>query len=85
MRSKKKLKSLIKIKILGSEFQTNGTYPKGAKQATKKGQRRGLLEFPELPSLPSAGSRPGCFHTSLGCKPRSLRRVSLGWFDYSKM
>jgi hypothetical protein len=25
-----------------------------------------LLVFSELPSLPSAGSRPGCFHTSLG-------------------
>jgi hypothetical protein len=47
-------------------------------------QRRGLLVFSELPSLPSAGSRPGCFHTSLGCEPRSLIRVSLGWFDYSK-
>jgi hypothetical protein len=38
----------------------------------------------ELPSLPSTGSRPGYFHTSLGCKPRSLIRVSLGWFDYLK-
>jgi hypothetical protein len=34
--------------------------------------------FSELPSLPSAGSRPGCFHTFLGCTPRSLIRVSLG-------
>jgi hypothetical protein len=45
---------------------------------------RQLLVFSELPSLPSAGSRPGCLHTSLGCEPRSLLRVSLGWFDYSK-
>jgi hypothetical protein len=40
--------------------------------------------FSEVPSLPSASSRPGCFHTSLGCTRRSLIRVSLGWFDYSK-
>jgi hypothetical protein len=71
----------IKIKILGSECQTSGTHAKTAKQATKKRQ---LLVFSELPSLPSAGSRPGCFHTSLGCTPWSLIRVSLGWFDYSK-
>jgi hypothetical protein len=44
----------------------------------QKRQRRGLLVFSELLSLPSAGSRSGCFHTSLGCKPRSLMRVSLG-------
>jgi hypothetical protein len=62
--------------ILGSECQTSGTYAKRAKQATKK--RRDLVVFSELPSLPSAGSRPGCFHTSLGCEPRSLIRVSLG-------
>jgi hypothetical protein len=74
----------IKIKILSSECQTSGKYSKRAKQATKKRQHRGLLVFSELPSLPSAGSRPGCFHTSLGCTPRSLIRVSLGWFDYSK-
>jgi hypothetical protein len=49
-----------------------------------KRQRRGLLVFSELSSLPSAGSRSGYFHTSLGCKPRSLIRVSLGWFGYSK-
>jgi hypothetical protein len=32
----------------------------------QKRQRRSLLVFSELPSLPSAGSRPSCFHTSLG-------------------
>jgi hypothetical protein len=41
-------------------------------------QQKQLLVFSELPSLPSAGSRPSCFHTSLGCEPRSLIRVSLG-------
>jgi hypothetical protein len=66
------------FKILGSECQTSGTCSKRAKKDTKKRQRRGLLVFSELPSLPSAGSRPGCFHTSLGCEPRSLIRVSLG-------
>jgi hypothetical protein len=72
------------IKILGSECQTSGTYAIKARQAATKRQRRGLLVFSELPSLSSAGSRPGCFHTSLGCKPRSFIRVSLGWFDNSK-
>jgi hypothetical protein len=47
-------------------------------------KKRQSLMFSELPSLLSAGSRPGCFHTSLGCEPRSLIRLSLGWFDYSK-
>jgi hypothetical protein len=42
-------------------------------EGNKKSQRRGLLVFSELPSLPSAGSRSGCFHTSLGCKPRSRK------------
>jgi hypothetical protein len=41
-------------------------------------KKRQSLVFSELPGLPSAGSRPGCFHTSLGCEPRSLIRVSLG-------
>jgi hypothetical protein len=50
----------------------------------KNRQRRDLLVFSELPSLPSVGSRPGCFHTSIGFEPRSLIRVSPGWFDYSK-
>jgi hypothetical protein len=68
---------LIKIKILRSECQTTGTCAKTAKQATKR-ERRGLLVFSELPSLPSASSRPGRFHTSLGCELRSLIRVSLG-------
>jgi hypothetical protein len=71
-----------KIKILGFECQTIGTNAKNAEQAAKKRQRRGLLVF--SPILHSAGSRPGCFHTSLGCKPRSQIRVSLGWFDDSK-
>jgi hypothetical protein len=57
---------------------------KEGQAGNKKRQRRGLLVFSELSSLPSAGSRTGCFHTSLGCKPRSLIRVSLGWLDYSK-
>jgi hypothetical protein len=38
----------------------------------------------ELPSLPSASSRSGCFRASLGCEPRPLTRVSLGQFDYFK-
>jgi hypothetical protein len=39
-----------------TEFhQASGIYAKGAKQATKKGQRRDLLVFSELPRLPSAG------------------------------
>jgi hypothetical protein len=74
----------FKFKILGSECQTSGTYAKRAKQATKKRQRSGLLVFSKLPSFPSAGSRLGCLQSSLGCEPRSLIRVSLGWFDYSK-
>jgi hypothetical protein len=41
-------------------------------------KKRQLLVFSELPSLPSASSRPGCFHTSLGCEHRLLIRVSLG-------
>jgi hypothetical protein len=41
-------------------------------------QTRQSLVFSELPSLPSAGSRPGCFHASLCCEPRSLIRISLG-------
>jgi hypothetical protein len=58
---------------------------KEGQAGNQKRQRCGLLVFSELPSLPPAGSRSGCFHTSLGCKPRSLIRVSLGWFDYSKI
>jgi hypothetical protein len=54
------------------------------KEGQAGNKKRQLLVFFELPSLPSAGSRPGCFHNSLGCEPRSLIRVSLGWFDYSK-
>jgi hypothetical protein len=53
---------------------------KQGQAGNKNRQRRGLLVFSELPSLPSAGSRPGCFHTSLGSKPRSLIRVLLGLF-----
>jgi hypothetical protein len=51
---------------------------KKAELATKKRQRRGLLVFSELPSLPLAGSRSGFFYTSLVWKPRSLVEVSLG-------
>jgi hypothetical protein len=57
---------------------------KEGQAGNKKRQRCGLPVFSELPSLPSAGSRPGCFHISLGCEPRSLIRISLGWFDYLK-
>jgi hypothetical protein len=57
---------------------------KEGQAVNKKRQRRGLLVISELPSLPSAGSRSGCFHTSLGFKQRSLIQDSLGWFDYSK-
>jgi hypothetical protein len=48
------------------------------KEGQAGNKSRQLLVFSELPSLPSAGSRPGSFHTSLGCMPRSLIRVSLG-------
>jgi hypothetical protein len=75
------IKFKIKIKLLGSECQASGAYAKRAKQA-KKWQRRGLLVFSELPSLPSAGSRLGCFHTALSYKLRSLIQVSKGWFDF---
>jgi hypothetical protein len=54
------------------------------KEGQAGNKNRQFLMFSELPSLPSAGSRPGCFHTSLVCEPRSLIRVSLGWFDYLK-
>jgi hypothetical protein len=57
---------------------------KEGEAGNKNRQRRDLLVLSELPILPSAGSRSGCFHTSLGCKPRSLIRVSLGWFENSK-
>jgi hypothetical protein len=43
---------------------------KEGKEGNKKKQ---LLVFSELPSLPSAGSRPGCFHTSLGCEPKVIK------------
>jgi hypothetical protein len=56
---------------------------RGPSRQLKK-KRRGLLVFSELPSRPSAGSRSGCSRTSLGCKPRSFMRISLGWFDYLK-
>jgi hypothetical protein len=48
------------------------------KEGKAGNKKRQVLVFSELPSLPSAGSRPGCFHTSLGCEPRSLIRASLG-------
>jgi hypothetical protein len=54
------------------------------KEGQAGNKSRQWLVFSELPRLPSAGSRPGCFHTSLACKPRSLIRVSLGWIDNSK-
>jgi hypothetical protein len=57
---------------------------KEGRAGNKKRRSRSLLVFSELPCLPSTGSWSGCFHTSLGCKPRSLIRDSLGWFDYSK-
>jgi hypothetical protein len=57
---------------------------KEGKAGNKSRQRHSLLVFSELPCLSSAGSPSGCFHISLGCKPRSLLWVSLGWFDYSK-
>jgi hypothetical protein len=43
---------------------------------------RGLRLFTKLPSLSSAGSQSGRFRTALGCKPRSLKRVSIGSFDH---
>jgi hypothetical protein len=41
---------------------------KEGQDGNKKRQRHGLLVFffLELPGLSSAGSRSGCFHTSLG-------------------
>jgi hypothetical protein len=70
---------LSQVKLLGSEYQTSGIYAKRAKQANKKRQSPGLVVFYELPSLPLAGSRLGCFYTSLCCEPRLLIRISLGW------
>jgi hypothetical protein len=35
------------------------------KEGKAGNKKRHLLVFSELPSLPSAGSRPGCFHSSL--------------------
>jgi hypothetical protein len=74
----------IKIEILGSECQTSGTYAKTAKQATKKVNAAACLCFLKYLAL----LRPEADRTDsiipLGCKPRSFRRVSLGWFDYSK-
>jgi hypothetical protein len=40
---------------------------KEGQAGNKKRQRRGLLVFSELPSLPSAGSRSDCFHNFLSC------------------
>jgi hypothetical protein len=74
----------VRIKVLGSECQTRGTYTKRAKQATKTRRRRGLLVSSKLPGLSSASSRPGCFHTSPGCKSRSLIRFFLDFFDLKK-
>jgi hypothetical protein len=48
------------------------------KEGQAGNKKRQSLVFSELPSLPSAGSRPGCFQTSLGCELRSLIQVSLG-------
>jgi hypothetical protein len=55
----------------------------------KEGQRRqqnnaAARVFFDLLGLPSAGSQTGCFRTSLGCKPRSLMRISLDLLDKSK-
>jgi hypothetical protein len=36
------------------------------KEGQAGNEKRQLLVFSELPTLPSAGSRPSCFHTSLG-------------------
>jgi hypothetical protein len=56
---------------------------KGGRAGNKKMTTPRLASVSEIPSLPSADSQPGYFHTSLSCKPSSLIRVSLGWFDYS--
>jgi hypothetical protein len=48
------------------------------KEGQAGNKKRQLVVFSKLPSLPSAGSRSSCFHTSLGCEPRSLIQVSLG-------
>jgi hypothetical protein len=48
---------------------------KDGQAGNKKRQRRGLLVLSEPPRLPSAGRRPDCFHTFLGCKPRSFIRL----------
>jgi hypothetical protein len=48
----------------------SGIYAKRAKREKKRRQRRGLLVFSELPNLPSAGSRSGCFYPSIGCTSR---------------
>jgi hypothetical protein len=44
-------------------------------------QKRQLLEFSELPRLPSAGSRPGCFHTSLENNFFTSTHVHLLYFE----
>jgi hypothetical protein len=48
------------------------------REQSRQQKKKKMLVFSELPSLPSAGSRPGCLHISLRCEPRSLIRVSLG-------
>jgi hypothetical protein len=39
---------------------------KESQAGNEKRQRRGLLLFSELPGLPSADSRSGCFHSLSG-------------------
>jgi hypothetical protein len=57
---------------------------KEGEAGNEKIQRQNLLGFSTLLSFSSAGSQSVCLHSSLGCKPRSLIRASLGWFEYSK-
>jgi hypothetical protein len=75
------LRSTVQVQDIRLRMPNKWHICKDGRAGNKK---RKLLVFSELPSLLSAGSRPGCFHTSLGCTPRSLIRISLGWFDYSK-
>jgi hypothetical protein len=66
-----------------SECRTSNMQAKRA-SARNKDDNTGACSCFELPSPRLTGSQSNWFRTSLGCKPRSLMRVSLGRFDYSK-
>jgi hypothetical protein len=75
---------LCHAKLLVSECETNGMYAKRASVGNNKKQRRGLLVYSELPSLPSTGSRSNWFRTLLGFKPGLVSRgrtYGIPWAD----